>query len=81
MNGSAAGWQSSLMRPKGGLSCESMTLWARKNPDLANKGDPILFFSYLQSERSDLLDFKSRSVDKWQRVHGWLLSSGRVKRR
>jgi hypothetical protein len=55
--------------------------WARKNPDLANKGDPILFFSYLQSERSDLLDFKSRSVDKWQRVHGWLLSSGRVKRR
>jgi hypothetical protein len=20
--------------------------WARKNPDLANKGDPILFFSY-----------------------------------
>jgi hypothetical protein len=40
--------------------------WARKNPDLANKGDPILFFNYLQSERSDLLDFKSRGVDKWQ---------------
>ena len=34
--------------------------WARKNPDLANKGDPMLFFSYLQSERSELLDFKSR---------------------
>jgi hypothetical protein len=55
--------------------------WARKNPDLANKGDPILFFNYLQSERSDLLDFKSRGVDKWQIVHGWLLSSGRVKTR
>ena len=54
--------------------------WARKNPDLANKRDPMLFFSYLQSERSDLLDFKSRGVDKWQIVHGWLLSSGRVKK-
>ena len=41
----------------------------------------MLFFRYLQSERSDLLDFKSRGVDKWQIVHGWLLSSGRVKTR
>jgi hypothetical protein len=41
----------------------------------------ILFFNYLQSERSELLDFKSRGADKWQIVHGWLLSSGRVKRR
>jgi hypothetical protein len=54
--------------------------WARKNPDLANKGDPMLFFSYLKSERPDLLDLKSRSVDKWQIVHGWLKSSGRVKK-
>ena len=76
-----ARWRSTLIRPKGGQSCESMNSWARKNPDLANKGDPILFFSYLQSERSELLDFKSRGVDKWQTVHGWLLSSGRVKTR
>jgi hypothetical protein len=53
---------------------------ARKNPDLANKGDPMLFFSHLESERPDLLDFKSRSVGKWQRVHGWLKSAGRVKK-
>ena len=46
--------------------------WAKKNPDLANKRDPMLFFRYLQSERSDLLDFKSRGVDKWRIVHGWL---------
>ena len=76
-----ARWRSTLIRPKGGQSCESMNSWARKNPDLANKGDPMLFFRYLQSERSDLLDFKSRGVDKWQIVHGWLLSSGRVKTR
>jgi hypothetical protein len=40
----------------------------------------MLFFSYLQSEHSDLLDFKSRGADKWQIVHGWLKSSGRVKK-
>jgi hypothetical protein len=51
--------------------------WAKKNPDLA-KGDPILFFQYLQAERSDLLDFKSRGVDKWQMVHGWLASRPRL---
>jgi hypothetical protein len=52
-------------------------VWARKNSEVA-KGDPMNFFTYLQRERSDLLDFKSRGSDKWQVVHGWLLGAGRV---
>jgi hypothetical protein len=53
--------------------------WATKNPDLA-KGDPIEFFSYLRSERPDLLDFNSLGVEKWQLIHGWLKSYGRIKK-
>ena len=52
--------------------------WKRENPKAA-KGDPIAFFFYLQADRSELLDFKSRGADKWQRVHGWLKRAGRVK--
>jgi hypothetical protein len=36
------------------------------------------FFNLLDSRRSPFLDFKSGTTDKWQMVHGWLLSSGRV---
>jgi hypothetical protein len=53
--------------------------WARKNSDPA-KGDPIEFFSCLRSGRPDLLDFNSRGVEKWQLIHGWLKSYGRVKK-
>lgn len=52
--------------------------WAAKNIEDA-KGNPIIFFTYLQRERSDLLDFNSGGADKWQIVHGWLLSERRVK--
>ena len=37
-----------------------------------------LFFNHLQCEQPDLLDFKAGAVDKWQIIHGWLLSEGRV---
>jgi hypothetical protein len=50
-----------------------------KEPDLA-KGDPIEFFSYLRSECPDLLDFNWRGVEKWQLIHGWLKSHGRIKK-
>ena len=39
----------------------------------------MLFFDYLQQERSDLLlDFKS-SGDKWPTIHAWLLAARKVK--
>jgi len=36
----------------------------------------MLFFQYLQRERSDLLP--AGNGDKWQTVHGWLLQDGKV---
>jgi len=52
--------------------------WTKNNPTAgALKG--MAFFNYLRNERSELLDFKSGTVDKWQTVHGWLLRGGRVK--
>jgi hypothetical protein len=53
--------------------------WARKNRHAA-KADPIEFFSYLRSERPDLLDFNPSGVEKWQLIHGWLKSYGRIKK-
>jgi len=38
----------------------------------------MLFFSFLEKERPDLLNFES-SGDKWQDVHAWLLRERRVK--
>jgi hypothetical protein len=35
-------------------------------------------FNLLNSRQSPLLDFRSRTQDKWQTVHGWLLSGRRV---
>jgi hypothetical protein len=52
--------------------------WAPKHPDDAKIMNGMMFFTYLQKERPDLLEFKS-SGDKWQDVHGWLLSDRRVK--
>lgn len=39
--------------------------------------DGMEFFNHLRQNRPDLLEFKYRH-DKWQRVHGWLLSNRRV---
>jgi hypothetical protein len=53
--------------------------WALKNPDDAKTSDGMLFFSYLQKERPDLLlDFKY-SGDQWQIIHAWLLRARKVK--
>jgi hypothetical protein len=40
--------------------------------------DTLKFFYELQDRRSPLLDFRSGGRDKWQVVHDWLLSEGRV---
>jgi hypothetical protein len=43
--------------------------------------DGLAFFGYLQKYRPKLLNFRIRSGDKWQAVHGWLLRAGKVKNR
>lgn len=48
------------------------------NPGKARARDSFKFFLELQDARSPLLDFQPRRRDKWQIVHGWLLSEGRV---
>jgi hypothetical protein len=45
--------------------------WAKKHPNEASMMGGFLFFRYLQSERSDLLDFRGGG-NKWPIVHGWL---------
>ena len=45
--------------------------WAKKHPNDASLMGGFLFFRYLQSERSDLLDFRAAG-SKWPIVHGWL---------
>jgi hypothetical protein len=53
--------------------------WARNNlADSKCAAGCVLFFNYLQNDKSELLDFHS-SGDKWQMVHGWLRREGRVK--
>jgi hypothetical protein len=53
--------------------------WAQRHPSDANTSGGMLFFTYLQKNRPDLLlDFKSRG-DKWQIVNSWLLQSGKLK--
>jgi hypothetical protein len=53
--------------------------WAAKHTDPLSARDGMLFFNHLQKARPDLLDFRYSGSDKWQRVHGWLLSHRRVK--
>jgi hypothetical protein len=40
--------------------------------------DSLKFFLELKDARSPLLDFQTRGRDKWQVVHGWLLSARRL---
>jgi hypothetical protein len=53
--------------------------WAKDHPDDAPKMGGLVFFTYLQKERSDLLDFHAVGGDKWATGHGWLYYTGRVK--
>jgi hypothetical protein len=49
------------------------------NGDGEDRNGGVVFFTYLQKERSDLLDFHAVGGDKWATVHGWLYYTGRVK--
>ena len=53
--------------------------WAKDHPDDATEMGGAVFFTYLQKDRLDLLDFHAVGSDKWQAVHGWLRHTGRVK--
>ena len=52
--------------------------WAKDHPNDAKMMGGFVFFSYLQKERPDLLDFRGVG-SKWQIVHGWLRHGGRLK--
>jgi hypothetical protein len=55
--------------------------WVRRQPidsTGASGRDSLKFFLELQDARSPLLDFQTRSRDKWQVVHAWLLEARRV---
>jgi len=54
---------------------QEFDLWRTQNPQVT---DGFLFFGYLRKERPQLLDFSAGTTDKWQTVHAWLLSAGRV---
>jgi hypothetical protein len=53
--------------------------WAKDHPEDVTKRAGVVFFTYLQKERLDLLDFHAVGGDKWATVHGWLYYTGRVK--
>ena len=48
--------------------------WAKKYPVDASMMGGFRFFRYLQSEKSDLLDFRAAG-SKWPIVHGWIRDS------
>jgi hypothetical protein len=54
--------------------------WAGKHVPADRKAtgdDAMIFFQYLQHERSELLGFKAKG-DRWQIIHGWLLRERKV---
>jgi hypothetical protein len=55
--------------------------WSKSHPDDAKRTITagMSFFTYLQKEKPELLNFQSASADKWQTIHGWLLRERRVK--
>ena len=57
---------------------EAWDSWVKTHPSDSKVAGGMIFFSYLQTERADLLlDFKAPG-DQWQIVHSWLLSARRV---
>ena len=46
--------------------------WVKDHPDDATKRSGVVFFTYLQKERTDLLDFHAVGGDKWATGHAWL---------
>ena len=48
--------------------------WAKKHPNEASMMGGFLFFRYLQTDKSDLLEFRAVG-NKWQIVHGWILDA------
>ena len=53
--------------------------WVKDHPDDATKRSGVVFFTYLQKERTDLLDFHAVGGGKWATGHAWLYYTGRVK--
>ena len=54
--------------------------WKDRDHEQGDKGtgnDAMVFFGQLRQSNPQLFDFKA-SGDKWQVVHGWLLSADRV---
>ena len=45
--------------------------WAKTHPNEASMMGGFLFFRYLQTDKSDLLDSRAAG-NKWPIVHGWL---------
>jgi hypothetical protein len=52
-------------------------VWAANPANASSLNDGMAFFTHLQRQRPDLLDFKY-SGDKWQAVHGFLIHGRRV---
>ena len=55
--------------------------WARTHVPSNRKAtgtDGLVFFSHVQKERAELLDFRTKAQDRWQIIHGWLLQAGKV---
>jgi len=52
--------------------------WAKDHPNDAKMMGGFVFFSYLQKEKPDLLDFRGGVGSKWQIVHLWLRHAGRL---
>jgi hypothetical protein len=48
------------------------------DPPVPTARDTVKFYCELQDKHSPLLDFRPNRRDKWQVIHAWLLSEGRV---
>ncbi len=46
--------------------------WSKRRGSYSDR-DMLMFFSWLQKNKKDLLSFRC-DYDKWQKVHGWLQS-------
>jgi hypothetical protein len=68
-------------RERKGLILVEWDRWLQSHPvdrQTATARDSLKFFCELQDQRSPLLEFRSSGRDKWQVIHAWLLSEGRV---